>query len=131
MHTGFPFLVSRFPALSRFSFLVSLFSPLAASACAQSSPSWYLRPTPVEGLPDRIEPDTARGAPAEVPDSGCISPLLDPGSGTRFLMIRSVMLDHGPIGDYTVEPANAWGIDPKSVIRVDCAIGRPLGAVPR
>jgi len=41
------------------------------------------------------------------------------------------MTDNGPIGDYAVEPPGRYGLDPQTLVRMDCAIGRPLGGVPR
>ena len=117
--------------MTRFTVHVSLFTLLLATpGCGQTSQEWYRRPAPVEALPDRLVPDTANGAPAEV-TTACISPLLDTIARVRFRLHQSVMLDHGPIGDYIVEPAGSYGLSSKQAVRVDCAIGRPLGTVPR
>lgn len=118
--------------MMRLTLHLALFTLLAAStACGQSPPNWLLRPTPIEALPDRLVPDTARGAPSEFPGISCISPLLDPATGTQFTLHQSILLDHGPIGDYTVQPPGSYDLSDTQVVRVDCAIGRPLGAVPR
>ena len=50
--------------------------PVASSCMAQQ---WYTtRPIPVESMPDRIVPDTARGGPKELAVDRCTSPLIDP-----------------------------------------------------
>ncbi len=103
--------------------------PVASSCMAQQ---WYTtRPIPVESMPDRIVPDPARGGPKELAVDRCTSPLIDPATGTRFRIERSDLLPNGPIGDYSLEPGDAYGATKDQYVRVDCAIGRPLGLVPR
>ncbi len=102
-----------------------------ASSCAAAQEWYTTRPVPVDSLPERLAPDTARGAPAELLVDRCTSPLIDRATGTRFRMQRSELLPNGPLGDYSLEPANAYGATADEYVRVDCAIGRPLGLVPR
>lgn len=63
--------------------------------------------------------DTTKGA-------GCISPLVDPATGTRLVLHRS---DSG-IGDYQA-PSGAYGIPDGKLIRIDCNTGRVVGVVRR
>ena len=56
---------------------------------------------------------------------------IDPRNGTRFVLQRDFMTGNGPIGDYAVEPTGRYGVGPRTLVRMDCAIGRPLGGVPR
>jgi hypothetical protein len=103
---------------------------LPATAVAQGE-NWYLRPTHIDSLPERVIPDTARGAPLEFDPGTCLGVFLDPGTGTRFVLQRDFMTGNGPIGDYALVPAGRYGVGPGVLIRMDCAIGRPLGGVPR
>jgi len=105
-----------------------LVTPGVAAAQGQN---WYLRPTRIDSLPERVVPDTAAGASLEYDPGTCLDLFIDPGNGARFVLQRDFMTGNGPIGDYTVEPPGRYGVDSKTLIRMDCAIGRPLGAVPR
>jgi len=100
------------------------------TAAAQGE-SWYLRPTQIDSLPKRVVPDTASGASLEFEPGTCQSLFIDPRNGTRFILRRSFMTDNGPLGDYAVEPAGSYGVRSGTLVRMDCAIGRPLGGVPR
>ncbi len=100
-------------------------------AAAAQGQNWYLRPTRIDSLPERVVPDTAAGAPLDYDPGTCQQVFIDPGSSTRFVLQRDFMTGNGPIGDYAVEPPGRYGVDPRTLVRMDCAIGRPLGGVPR
>jgi hypothetical protein len=108
--------------------LIVLLSPSAAEAQGEN---WYLRPTHIDSLPERVIPDTAAGAPSDFDPGTCLGLFVDPKSGTRFVLQRSLLTDNGPIGDYAIEPPGRYGVGPGTLVRMDCAIGRPLGGVPR
>ncbi len=111
---------------------IAILFTLVLPGCAMGQgQNWYLRPTPNDSLPMRVVPDTLAGAPHELDPAACHSPLIDPATGVRFILQRSIMTDNGPLGDYSVEPPGSYGVGPKVFIRMDCAIGRPLGSVPR
>ena len=103
---------------------------LPGSAVAQGQ-SWYLRPSRIDSLPKRVIPDTASGASRDFDPGTCLDLFVDPRNGTRFVLQRSILMDNGPIGDYAVEPPGRYGVGPSTLVRMDCAIGRPLGGVPR
>ena len=105
-----------------------LVTPGVAAAQGQN---WYLRPTHNDSLPERVVPDTAAGASLDYDPGTCLDLFIDPRNGTRFVLQRSFMTDHGPLGDYAVEPPGRYGVDTQTLVRMDCAIGRPLGGVPR
>ena len=108
--------------------LIVLLSPSAAEAQGEN---WYLRPTHMDSLPERVIPDPAAGAPSDFDPGTCLGLFVDPKSGTRFVLQRSFLTDNGPIGDYAIEPPGRYGVGPGTLVRMDCAIGRPLGGVPR
>lgn len=93
--------------------------------------NWYLRPSHLDGLPERVVPDTAGGASLDYDPGTCQKVFVDPRDGTRFLLQRDVMTGNGPLGDYAVEPPGRYGVSARMLVRMDCAIGRPLGGVPR
>ena len=92
---------------------------------------WYLRPAHIDSLPERVIPDTAAGAPLDYDPGTCQKVFVDPRNGTRFILQRGVMTPNGPLGDYAVEPAGRYGVGATMLVRMDCAIGRPLGGVPK
>lgn len=57
---------------------------------------------------------------------GCRNPMTDPRDGTRLELARSA---NGQ-GDYAV-PGGRYGVDARSLLRLECSTGRPLGVVPR
>lgn len=59
-------------------------------------------------------------------NEGCRNPMTDPRDGTRLELVRSA----DGQGDYVV-PGGRYGVDARSVLRLECATGRPLGVVPR
>ncbi len=93
--------------------------------------NWYLRPTRIDSLPARVVPDTAAGAPLEFDPGTCQPLFIDPRNGTRFVLQRDFMTDNGPLGDYAIEPPGRYGVGTGTLVRMDCAIGRPLGGVPK
>lgn len=103
---------------------------LPGAAMAQGE-NWYLRPTHIDSLPERVIPDTAGGASIEFDPGTCQGLFVDPANGTRFVLQRSFLTGNGPIGDYAVEPPGRYGVGPRTLVRMDCAIGRPLGGVPK
>ena len=76
---------------------------MPGAAVAQGQ-NWYLRPTRIDSLPERVVPDTAAGAPLDYDPGTCQQVFIDPGSSTRFVLQRDFMTGNGPIGDYAVEP---------------------------
>ena len=108
--------------------IVLLLSPRSAEAQGEN---WYLRPTHIDSLPERVIPDTAAGAPRDFDPGTCLDLFVDPKSGSRFVLQRSFMTGNGPIGDYAIEPPGRYGVGTGTLVRMDCAIGRPLGGVPR
>lgn len=111
--------------------LVIAASLLLPGTVAAQGENWYLRPTPIDSLPERVIPDTAGGASLDFDPGTCQRLFIDPGNGTRFVLQRDFMTGNGPIGDYAVEPQGRYGLGPGTYVRMDCAIGRPLGGVPK
>lgn len=64
-----------------------------------------------------------------LPGTGCRNPMVDPRDGTRITLEQSVRGPFGEIGDYAVPPGR-YGVGPREFLRLDCATGRALGAVP-
>lgn len=93
--------------------------------------NWFLRPTRLDSLPARLIPDTAAGAPLDYDPGTCPKLLIDPRNGTRFTLRRDVMTDNGPLGDYAIDPPGRYGVGAQQLVRMDCAIARPLGGVPK
>lgn len=110
--------------------IVGALLSLPGTALAQGQ-NWYLRPTRIDSLPERVIPDTAAGAPRDFDPGTCLKLFIDPRNGTRFVLQRDFMTDHGPLGDYAIEPTGRYGVGPGTYVRMDCAIGRPLGGVPK
>ena len=110
---------------SRSFLLLSLVVPLL-SGCAASSFPADATARPVAGVPPLFQdPGEDVGRPAAGPE-GCRSPLVDPRDGTRLKLVRSM----GGRGDYEPEERR-YGLSADELLRVDCASGRPVGAVPR
>lgn len=74
------------------------------------------------GTPEVFEP--APGA--EYEGTSCISPLIDPGDGSRITFIRST----SGKADYEV-PRGKYGVEKGELLRVDCRTGKSLGIVKR
>ena len=110
--------------------IVSAMLLLPGTAAAQGQ-NWYLRPTRIDSLPERVVPDTAAGAPLDYDPGTCQPLFIDPRNGTRFVLQRDFMTGNGPIGDYAIEPPGRYGVSAQTLVRMDCAIGRPLGGVPK
>ena len=104
---------------------------LLPGAAAAQGQNWYLRPTHIDSLPERVVPDTAAGAPLDYDPGTCQPLFIDPRNGTRFVLQRDFMTGNGPIGDYAIEPPGRYGVSAPTLVRMDCAIGRPLGGVPK
>jgi len=97
-----------------------------AAACLSSSFPGDDAARPATDLPQRfmvVEEGVHR--PTR-PDEGCRSPLADPRDGRQLRLARSL----AGRGDYEVPPS-AYGLGPDELLRVDCASGEPVGAVPR
>ncbi|MFL5540865.1 MAG: hypothetical protein ACJ8J0_17875 [Longimicrobiaceae bacterium] len=98
---------------------------LLAAGCNTSLnyPTAVLRQA--EGAPDHfVHADSSPmlGAPGVA--VACNSPLMDPRTGTRLVMVRS----YAGRGDYQV-PAGSYGVASGELLRVDCATGAPVGVV--
>lgn len=64
------------------------------------------------------------------PGEGCRNPMVDPRNGTTLNLVRS----KDGKGDYQVmgldyELKTQYGVDPRHLLRVDCATGKALGIV--
>jgi hypothetical protein len=64
------------------------------------------------------------------PGEGCRNPMTDPRDGTRLNLVRT----KDGKGDYQVldrdfELKTAYGVDPRHLLRLDCATGKALGIV--
>ncbi len=102
-----------------------------AAACGASSDFGPMAPAPVPGtdLPTRFEPltEAQRIQPGDtLAGTGCLSPMVDPRSDERFLLVRS---GEG-LGDYRV-PESRYGAERGDLLRLDCNTGRPVGLVRR
>ena len=65
-----------------------------------------------------------------MPGEGCRNPLVDPRNGRALNLVRS----KDGLGDYSVlgsqyELETAYGVDPRHLLRIDCATGKALGIV--
>lgn len=102
-----------------------------AAACGASSDFGPMAPAPVPGtdLPTRFEPltEAQRIQPGDtLAGPGCLSPMVDPRSDDRYLLVRS---GEG-LGDYRV-PEGRYGAERDDFLRLECNTGRPLGLVRR
>ena len=64
------------------------------------------------------------------PGEGCRNPMVDPRNGTPLVLMRS----KSGVGDYQVqgrdyELDSSYGVDPRHLLRIDCATGKALGIV--
>ena len=101
---------------------------VALAACGVTRP-WELTPAPVTGAPERFLPDSTT---AIQPGSftGCHTRLHDPGGHTLLVLIRSTVRESGVYwGDYSVRPANSYGLENDQLLRINCSTGHALGAV--
>jgi len=102
---------------------------LVIGACSHTTASF---PADSEARPAIGAPETFLSeAPARAPHEGepgtCRSPLVDPGDGTRLVLVRSL---RGTRGDYEVPPGR-YGVGRDELLRVDCSSGAVIGVVPR
>ncbi len=58
------------------------------------------------------------------PGTGCRNPMIDPRDKTLLELRRSA----NGVGDYWAE-APKYGLKPRTLLRVDCGTGKPLGIV--
>lgn len=102
---------------------------LALTACAGGGSMPSQASPPPLSVPARFVPaDSARivaGADTTA-GAGCLSPLLDPASGTRLILTRS----ESGVGDYEA-PTGAFGLPDGKLIRIDCNTGRVVGIARR
>lgn len=103
---------------------------LVTVACGASQP-WELTPRPARDLPEQFVIDTSVIPVPLSPDGGCVTRMLDPRDGTRLTLVRSTRRTASPefLGDYTVDPAERYGVSSGSLLRVDCMTGRAMGIV--
>jgi hypothetical protein len=90
-----------------------------------------MAPAPVPGtdLPTRFEPltEAQRIQPGDtLSGTGCLSPMVDPRSDERYLLVRSAE----GLGDYRI-PEGRYGAHQDDFLRLDCNTGEPLGLVRR
>lgn len=112
--------------MGRFALGTSLFAFVALSGCATSFP----RQVHVLAVaaPDHflvLEEASGQRRPLG-PGPDCRSPLVDPGDGTRLVLVRS---ERG-LGDYA-PAAPRYGLGPSDLLRIDCRSGAPVGRVRR
>lgn len=70
--------------------------------------------------PEEFKPKSG----ANLSETACISPLVDPADGTEILMVESGK----GIGDYQA-PAGKYGLKANELLRIDCQTGKVLGIV--
>ena len=124
---------------------------LIAAACGGGAGSgatqWQSTPRPLATLPQsaRFAPDAAfHGSGTSLSTDRCLTHLIDPVTQNRLTLVRSVGGDAkeaaekagvssnaNPQGDFSVEPQYQYGLRAGELLRVDCATGRALGAVPK
>jgi len=103
---------------------------LLAAACGGTSgmQSVIENPAPVTA-PARFVPADSAGV-VEPTDTlagpGCLSPMVDPVTGTRILLVRS----ESGLGDYQA-PSGSYGMRDNQLIRLECNTGRVVGVVRR
>ncbi|HEX2800285.1 MAG TPA: hypothetical protein VHQ44_11525 [Thermoanaerobaculia bacterium] len=85
-----------------------------------------------KNLPDHFMVAVTGIAQAEEPKAGegCRNPMVDPRNGTPLNLMRS----KNGVGDYQVlgkeyELDSSYGVDPRHLLRIDCATGKALGIV--
>lgn len=99
----------------------------ALCGCGVSS-SFSATPRPVQATPEAFAVDTTFHRTVTVaPPGTCLTHLVDPRDGTTLVLDRA----HEGIGDFVVTPADRYGLRPNERLRVACATGTPLGAVPK
>lgn len=114
---------------------VALVALVGGVSCAVSTP-WIGAPRPVAGAPDHFSTDTAASGGVTAPGGTitCMVHLIDLQSGTRLRLVHSARqgnLSNGALeGDYAVEPPRRYGLMTGEGLRINCASGQILGAVP-
>ncbi|MGE5715851.1 MAG: hypothetical protein ACM369_04305 [Acidobacteriota bacterium] len=114
-------------------FFVAASALAALQGCASSRGSME---SPVvaqaRNLPDHFMVTASGLAQKEEPrgGEGCRNPMVDPRNGTMLNLVRS----KSGVGDYQVlgeqyELNSAYGVDPRHLLRIDCATGKALGIV--
>jgi len=106
--------------------LAGLALALTLGACSAGAGGTNMAATPdalPSGVPTRFAPADSTRA---LPESGCLSPLKDPQSGTTIILVRS---ENG-VGDY-LAPSGAFHIPDGRLLRLDCSSGDVLGLVRR
>ncbi len=103
----------------------------ALAACATgggSMQSVIQEPAPVTAPPSFAPTSSAdRIAPADtLAGDGCLSPLADPVTGVRIVLVRS----ESGLGDYQA-PSGSYGLRDDQLLRLECNTGRVLGVVRR
>jgi hypothetical protein len=125
MRSTFPVRVAGvFAAVSALGFLAgcasahgSIEGPVVAEA--KNLPDHFM--VAVSGLAQKEEPRAGEG---------CRNPMVDPRNETALNLMRS----KNGIGDYQVlgrqyELDSSYGVDPRHLLRIDCATGKALGIV--
>lgn len=108
---------------------LGLFILVATCAVGCASQRTVAAVPEANGLPDHFLVGSHQNASVRQepqPGEGCRNPLVDPQDGSRLLLVRSTSSE----GDYEVADGR-YGIGRRSLLRVDCATGKPLGVVPR
>jgi hypothetical protein len=112
----------------------SAFVALVAGAGCASGRGQATRPVVAEAkdLPDHFMVAATGLAQKEEPKAGegCRNPMVDPRDGTTLNLVRS----KDGMGDYQVmnkdyELKSQYGVDPRHLLRIDCATGKALGIV--
>ena len=114
-------------------FLAATLALVALQGCASSRGSMEA-PVVAEArnLPDHFMVAVTGVAQKEEPKSGegCRNPMVDPRNGTALNLMRS----KNGVGDYQVlgsqyELDSLYGVDPRHLLRIDCATGKAIGIV--
>jgi len=131
----------------RYLMVASLAGVAACASAGGGTRQLQGTPRPLSALPQslRFVPDAAfHGSGASLYADRCLTHLADPTSSVRLELVRSVAGDaraaaegagvtttRNPQGDFATDPSNPYGLRNGELLRVDCATGRPLGAVKR
>lgn len=127
--------------------VASLMGIAACASAGGGAQQWQGTPRPLASLPQssRFVPDAAfHGSGTPLHADRCLTHLIDPTNNVRLTLVRSVGGDaaaaaggagvttsRNPQGDFATEPQYPYGLRAGELLRVDCATGRPLGAVTR
>lgn len=107
--------------------LMLVASILLIAGCATSGFPYDREARSATDIPDHFVVGTHGTTETTAPDGseGCRNPMVDPRTGTRLRLVRSV----ANRGDYQV-PDSRYGAGSGELLRLDCSTGRVIGIVP-